>query len=123
GGVPLPADAVVTVAAAADAVAADSAEPEPAGWRVLSPGEAFHEQARGIVLTRATRPIGVPADATALPLRPVSADAAASAAASSPSLPIGLGAAGAEGGSDGLGAGATLTAAARATRLADVLQA
>jgi hypothetical protein len=133
GGVPLAADVAVTVtpvAPAADA-AAGSAEPVPLGGRVLSPGEAFREQARGIVLTRATRPIGVPADATALPLRPpVSADVAAPAVpatTSFPSLPMGLDVAAAEGRGDGLGAAGAVPAApaiaARATRLADVLQA
>jgi len=124
GGVPLALDARVVVAPAV--AAAGSAEPGPSGGRVLSPGETFREQARGIVLTRATRPIGVPADATALPLRPPVPGAesapAGAATASSPSLPIGLGAAGAEGRGAGLGAAPAVPAVARATRLADVLQ-
>jgi flagellar hook-length control protein FliK len=121
GGVPLPTGTAVAVAPVA---AAGAAEPEPLGGRVLSPGEASREQARGIVLPRATRPIGVPADAAALPLRPVSAGAAATATAPSPSLPVGLDVAAAEGSGDGLGAAAAVAPAiARATRLADVLQA
>jgi len=120
GGVPLPADASVAVASPA---AAASAEPQPAGGRVLSPGETFREQAREIVLTRTTRPIGVPADATALP--PVSASAPATA--SSPSLSIGIDVAAAEGRGQGAGAGAAVpllpTPVARATRLAEALQA
>ncbi|MBS1869755.1 MAG: flagellar hook-length control protein FliK [Actinobacteria bacterium] len=112
GGAPLPAGARV-VAAPQGA----GAEPEPGGGRVLSTGEAFREQARGIVVTPATRPIGVPADATALPLRPVSAAAPAPVAAS---LAIGQGVAAAEGRGEGMeGVGAV---AARATRLADVLR-
>ena len=93
-GVPLPTDPVV-----ATAPIAAEAEPEPLGGRVdpAPPAQAFREQARGIVLTRATRPIGVPADATALPLRPPAPTAesatAVPATASFPSLPIGLGAA------------------------------
>jgi len=124
GGVPLAADARVVVAPVSVAPGS-SAEPEPLGGRVLSPGEAFREQARGIVLTRATRPIGVPADATALPLRPVSAGAVAPLPAPSPSLPIGLDAAAAEGRGEGLGAASAPSplGLARATRLADVLQA
>ena len=123
GGVPMAADAAV-----AGAPVADGAEPEPLGGRVLSPGEAFREQARGIVLTRATRPIGVPADATALPLRPPVPGGEAAPVlpptASSPSLSIGLGAVSAETRSQVTGAAAIATpAAARATRLADVLQA
>jgi len=123
GGVPLPQDArVVTGPQAA------RAEPEPAGGRVLSPGEAFREQARGIVLTRATRPIGVPADATALPLRPpvpvAEGAPVAPLPASSPSWSIGLDATAAEGRGDGVGAASpSPLGVARATRLADVLQA
>ncbi|MGN6187938.1 MAG: flagellar hook-length control protein FliK [Conexibacter sp.] len=115
GGVPLAAGARVVVAPQAV-----RAEPGPLGGRVLSPGEASREQARGIALPRATRPIGVPADATALPLRPPvpGAESAPTGPATAPSLPIGLDVAGAEGRGDGLGA-----AIARATRLADVLRA
>jgi hypothetical protein len=121
GGMPLAADVPLVVVPG-------PAEPEPAGGRVLSPGEASREQARGIVLTRATRPIGVPADATALPLRPPVPGAetaqAEPATASSSSLPVGLGAAGVEGRGEIAGAaGAARPALASATRLADVLQA
>ncbi len=129
GAVPVPVDVAVAAGpTVAGAVVADGVEPEPLSGRVLSPGEAFREQARGIVLTRATRPIGVPADATALPLRPPVPGAegapVAPAAASSPSLPIGLGGAAAEGRGEGMGAAAFATpVVARATRLADVLQA
>jgi flagellar hook-length control protein FliK len=122
GGVPLAVDARVAVA---PVVAGGSAESEPLGGRVLSaPGARTPASGGRTCILTATRPIGVPADATALPLRPVSADAAAPATASSPSLPIGLDVAAAEGRGEGLGAAAALTpTVARATRLADVLQA
>jgi len=117
GGVPLAVDASVVAAAAGPA------EPEPAGGRVLTaPGARTPASGGRTCVLTATRPIGVPADATALLLRPVSADAAAPATASSPSLPVGLDAAGAEGRGAGPGAAAT-PAVARAIRLADVLQA
>jgi len=142
GGVPLPSDVIAATASAPSAAEA-SAEPEPGGGRVLTTGFAGGAPpgartpasgGRTCILT-ATRPIGVPADATALPLRPVSAAPSAPAAAgaselpvgaapataSLPSLPLGLGAARAESSSDGLGAAPA--AAARATRLADVLRA
>jgi len=132
GGVPLAADAAPLVAAEA---AAGSAEPEPGGGRVLTTGFAGGAPpgartpasgGRTCILT-ATRPIGVPADATSLPLRPPVPGAegapVGATTASSPSLPIGLGAADAEGRGQGSGAAATaLATAARATRLADVLQ-
>jgi len=129
GGVPLPSD-VPVVAASVPAAAVASAEPEPGGGRVLSdpvpPTQARTPASGGrtCILT-ATRPIGVPADAITLPLRPPVPGAPAEAAtASSPSLPIGLGAMPAESRGDGLGAPATAPlAVARATRLADVLQA
>jgi hypothetical protein len=130
GGVLLPADTAPAIAAAG------SAEPEPVGGRVLTtgfaggtpPGARTRVSDPGTCILTATRPIGVPADAAALPLRPpVPSDVAAPAApatAPSPSLPIGPGSADAEGRGDGLGAvAAELPAVARATRLADVLQA
>lgn len=123
-GVPAPVDPAVVAAAPA----ADGAEPEPLGGRVdpIPPAQAFREQARGSVLTGATRPIGVPADATSLPLRPplptTEGEPAVPATAPSPSLPIGLGVAGAEVRGDALGA-SPLPTVASAARLADVLQA
>jgi flagellar hook-length control protein FliK len=123
GGVPLPSDAAVPVAPVA---AAGSTEPDAPGGRVLSPGEAFREQARGIVLTRATRPIGAGADVSA-PAAPAASDVPATplrpATAPSPSMPIGLGAATADGREMAAATPTTPAAVARAARLADVLQA
>jgi hypothetical protein len=118
-GVPVPTDAAV---AAVPVAGTDAAEPEPLRGRVLS-DPILPTQARTPILT-ATRPIGVPADATALPLRPPTEGAAAvPATGSSPSMPIGLGAAGAEGqGADGAAATSS-PAVPRAVRLAEVLQA
>jgi len=114
GGVPLAAD--VAVRAAPVVAAGRAVEPEPGGGRVdvVPPTQAFREQARGIVLTRATRPIGVPADATSLPLRPTAVGAAAG---------VGADGRGSVAGAPALAAAAPGAAAARATRLADVLQA
>ena len=125
GGVPLAVDARVVVAPVSVAPGS-SAEPEPLGGRVLTaPGARTPASGGRTCVLTATRPIGVPADATALPLRPVSADAVAPLPASSPSSPIGLDVAAAEGRGDGLGAAAAPSplGLARATRLAEVLQA
>jgi hypothetical protein len=124
GGVPLPSD----VAASVPAVATGPVEPEPGGGRVLSaPGARTPASGGRTCILTATRPIGVPADPTSLPLRPLVPGAesapAGPATAPSPSLPIGLDAAGVEGRGQGLGAAAALPAVASATRLADVLQA
>ena len=97
-------------------------DPAPAA---TAPVAAGAESDPGILI--ATRPIGVPADPTSLPLRPPApiAEGAATVPATAPfsSLPIGLDAAAAEGTGEGLGAAATPSAVARATRLADVLHA
>ena len=110
GGVPLPVDAVVAVVATVPATQGDA----PAGPAPIRPAAV-----PALPTTAVATGTGVPADATALPLRPP-VPGAQSAVASLPSLPIGPDAAGADGREI---ASATPLAAARATKLADVLQA